>query len=143
MLRTLAINFAVLISVGACNAQNAARSASDEEIIRALMPNGDWAEERNLNQFKRADEIRALKKAQREAKGWRAVSVAYLLAVLDYEYTANRKIVVDKHNSCRKETYPHTLACWDQVSEFLMGLFRRGDHPLLKPLLAMGGLDTD
>jgi len=107
------------------------------------MPNGSSAEERNLKQFKRADEIRALTKAQLEAEDWRAVSIAYLLAVLNYKYASNRKIIVDKHNSCRRGPYPHTLDCWDVISGFLKGLFGRGDRALLRPLLAMGGLPTD
>ncbi len=143
MLRSIAIvSFGFIVASG-CFAQGPAPTTNDEEILRALLPNGNWAEERNLKQFKRADEINALTKAQLEAKGWRAVSIAYLLADLNYKYAANRKIVVDKHNSCRREPYPHTLDCWDHVSEFLMGLFRRGDRPLLRPLLAMGGLPTD
>jgi hypothetical protein len=143
MLRTLTIASFVLILASASSAQNTMRAATDDEIIRALLPNGNWAEERNLKQFKRVDEIHALRKAQLEAKDWRAVSIAYLLAVLNYKYSANRRVIVDKHNSCRQGPYPHTLDCWDQVSGFLMGLFRRGDHPLLRRLLAMGGLPTD
>ena len=91
MLRTLTIALFGLILANACNAQDTVRAASDDEIIRALLPNGRWAEERNLGRFKRADEIRALRRAQLGAKDWRAMNIAYLLALLKYNYSANRK----------------------------------------------------
>jgi hypothetical protein len=136
--RVLTIAFLVFVFASTCNARALAQAVSEAEILQALLPNGIWAEERNLEKFNRSDEIRALTKAQVNAKEWRAVSIAYLLAILKHKYWANRQVVVNKHNSCRKKPYPGTYECWDLVSEPLMGLFRRGDHPLLLPLLAMG-----
>jgi hypothetical protein len=127
-----------LILASVCHAQAGVRSTDDDQIIRALLPNGNWADTKQLSRFQRADEIRALKKAQVGARDWRVVSLAYLLAILKYDYAANRKIVVDKYESCEHQPYPHAAECWDAVIEPIIGLFRRGDHTFLRPLLKIG-----
>ena len=127
-----------LILAGICNAQAGARPTGDDEVIRALLPNGNWADTKQLRRFERADEIRALKEAQVGAKDWRGVSIAYLLATLKYDYAANRKIVLDKYKSCEHQPFPHAAECWDAVSEPMIGLFRSGDHIFLRPLLEIG-----
>jgi hypothetical protein len=86
MLSALMMVLFGLILAGICNAQAGARPTGDDEVVRALLPNGNWADTKQLRRFERADEIRALKEAQVGAKDWRAVSIAYLLATLKYDY---------------------------------------------------------
>jgi hypothetical protein len=66
------------------------------------------------------------------------MSIAYLLALLKYDYAANRKKILNKYYSCRPQPYPRTYECWDLVSELLIGLFRTGDDHLLRPVMTMG-----
>lgn len=138
MKQTLTIILLGLTLVICSYAQDAVQPGSDDEILRALMPNGNWAEERNLKQFKWTDEIRALKHAQITAKDWRAISIAYLLALLKYDYAANRNRMLRKYHSCKAEVYPHKTDCWDAISDLMMGLFRNGDDTMLRPVMKLG-----
>jgi hypothetical protein len=105
-----------------------------QEILRLLVPDGVWADVTQLDRFDRADEIRVLEEAQVEARDERAVSIAFLLAVLDHEYVANRKQLLDALQACASERYPHEAECDYFVADYLMELCRRGDFFLLGPL---------
>ena len=132
MFRILAIILFGLIVANPANAQDA--NPSDDVILRALLPNGTWADTTQITRFKRADEIRALKSAQATAKGERAVSILWLLAALKYRYTENRRQLIDIERQCQRQPYPHAGECYSLAADRLIDLFRRGDHTLLKYL---------
>ncbi|HYX30070.1 MAG TPA: hypothetical protein VE863_16130 [Pyrinomonadaceae bacterium] len=134
MTRTLTIILLGLTLAIGCYAQGAARSASDDEILRALMPNGNSAKVDNLKQFKRSEEIRALKAAQARATGERAGSIIWLLAALKYHYTENRTRLIQIERSCHRQPYPKNFDCYDLTAARFIDLFRRGDNSLLKYL---------
>ena len=129
------VSLACVLSVfGSGPAQSVAPSATDDEILQALIPNGKWPEVENLKRFRRADEIRALKKAKATATGVRRDSIIWLLAALKYRYLENRLHVVKLFTSCHAQPYPTEGPCYDSAAERLMDLFRRGDYSLLKYL---------
>lgn len=131
MLRVLTIILFGLLVANACSAQGAAKSASDDEILHALLPNGTWADPEQLARFKRQDEIRALKAAQGTAKDGRALSIVWLLAVLKYHYAENRGRLIQIERSCDRRTYPENGQCYSIIADPLIDLFKRGDHALL------------
>lgn len=107
------------------------------EILRVLLPNDTWADVNQLDRFDRAEEIVVLKEAQVEAKGERAISIAFLLAVLDSDYVANRKKLFDALQECGNKPYPQEAECTYFVADYLMELCRRGDYFLLGVLFDM------
>ena len=107
------------------------------EILRVLLPNDTWADVNQLDRFDRVEEIAVLKEAQVEAKGERAVSIAFLLAVLESDYAANRTRLFDALQECGSKAYPEEAECTYFVAEYLMELCRRGDYFLLGVLFDM------
>jgi hypothetical protein len=105
-----------------------------EEILRVLLPNGTWGDARQLDRFDHSETIKALSEAQVEAKGARAISIAYLLAVLGHGYEANRKRLLDAMNECAHKPYPEDSACDFFIADYMMELGRRGDITLFQPL---------
>src|SRR6266513_3060127 len=105
MFRALTMALLVLFLAGAVCGQGTAAPVSDDEILRALLPNGTWPDTKQLTSFKRADEIRALKAAQVTAKGERATSIVWLLAVLKYQYAENRLRLVNIERNCHRQPY--------------------------------------
>jgi len=130
--RILAIVLFGLIVANTANAQGA--NPSDDVILRALLPNGTWADTTQIARFKRADEIRALKSAQLTAKDERAVSIIWLLAALKYQYAENRRQLINYERRCQRRPYPQGGECYSLAADRLIDLFRRGDHTLLKYL---------
>ena len=110
-----------------------------EEILSVLMPNHVWADVTQVNRFDRAEEIRVLKEAQVEARDERAISIAFLLAVLGDDYEPNRKQLLDALKQCAGKPYPEAAECTYFVADYLMELCRRGDFFLLGPLFDMDG----
>lgn len=108
-----------------------------EEILRVLLPTDTWADVTQLDRFDHAEEIRVLRDAQVEAKGERAVSIAFLLAVLGDDYMANQKRLSNALQECADKPYPEEAECTAFVADYLMELCRRGDFFLLGPLFDM------
>jgi hypothetical protein len=131
--RIVAIILYCLTLAAACYGQTRLPRA-DEEILRALMPNGVWPEMDNLKRFKRTDEVRALKAAQGKATGQRATSIIWLLAALKYRYAENQRKLVNIQKNCHRQPYPHAGECYSYMADTLIDLFNRGDNSLLKYL---------
>jgi hypothetical protein len=105
-----------------------------EEILRVLMPNGVWGAPRRLGRFDRSEEIRALRGAQVDAKDWRALTIAALLAALGHDYEANRGRLLDALGRCSDRPHAEAAWCKDFIAEHLMELCRRGDTSLFQPI---------
>jgi hypothetical protein len=133
MFRALAIALLVPLLSGAVCGQGTTASVSDDEILRALLPNGIWPDTTQLARFRRVDEIRALKAAQVSAKGERATSIIWL-AALKYHYSENRSRLVNVERACHSQPYPDYGECYSLAADRLIDLFRRGDNSLLKYL---------
>src|SRR5258705_340561 len=56
------------------------RADRSKEILNVLMPNGVWADDGKLELFERDELVKALKNAQSDAHGDRALGIAFLLA---------------------------------------------------------------
>src|SRR5262245_10980381 len=134
---TLTILIIGVVLTSSCPAQASTRAASDDEILRALMPNGQWPDLDSLKKFKRADEIRALRAAQATATGERANSIIWLLAALKYRYAENRRRLLTIESNCYRLSYPENGQCYELSAERLIDLFRRGDNSLLKYLFGI------
>src|SRR6266849_1405035 len=132
MCRILPIVLFGLILAATCCAQSV--SPSNDEIVRALLPNGIWPDTTQLAHFRRADEIRALKAAQVSAKDERATSIIWLLAALNYDYSENRSRLVNVERACHSQPYPDYGECYSLAADRLIDLFHRGDNSLLKYL---------
>lgn len=111
-----------------------------QEILNTLIPNGTWADATKLESFERAEVIRVLQEAKRDARGDRARTVTFLLAALKEDYPANKSKLLDELTECRRLSYPSAGECADLVSDYLMELARRGDGSLLKPLFDISDL---
>lgn len=105
-----------------------------EEIVEYVMPRGEMNVIRErVAQYPRAKLVRLLTAAQRDAIEPRAQSIAYLLAYLHYDYTANRQRLIHAMRGCRDR--PVTRGCSEDTALLLINLYERGDRTLLKPLL--------
>lgn len=111
-----------------------------EEILSAIMPNGVWGDASQLDRFERAEVIVALRAAQAEANGDRALGIVFLLAVLREHYRENRARLLEALKACPKNSYPEKEQCADFISGYLMELSRRGDVSLLRPLFETSSL---
>lgn len=111
------------------------RQYRSEEILHVLLPNDTWADVTQLDRFDHAEEIRVLKEAQVEAKNERAISIAFLLAVLNNDYGTNRQTLLDALHECTGN--PQEAECLYFIADYLMELCRRGDFSLLGPLFDM------
>jgi hypothetical protein len=107
---------------------------TSEEILRGLMPNGVWGDARRLGRFDRSEEIRALREAQVDARGERALSIAALSAALGDDYEANRGRLLEALGRCSGRPDSEAARCADFIAEHLMELCRRGDPSLFQTL---------
>lgn len=106
-----------------------------DEILNVLMPNGVWGDASQLNHFARSEEIEVLRRAQLDAKGERAIGIAFLLTALGEDYEANRRKLLDALKECGKKSYPQEGECTYGVVYYLMQLSRRGDDSLFNAIL--------
>lgn len=119
----------VLVVGGAsftCPAQTTATPASSNGILAQLAPDDAPPPSLKLDSLQRARAIPLLIVAKRDEDGWRRELAAYLLATLDYEYSANRDEI---------------LRVWSEEGDdgnmgLLIDLYGQGHKELLQPLLA-------
>lgn len=101
-----------------------------EGIVNFLVPD-NLAYPGRLDQLPKVDAINALTKAQPNAFGQRADSIAFLLVLLGQNIDTNREHLFASLRECR----PDPDNCNDQVIEYLGNLYSRGDNLVLEPLL--------
>ncbi|HEY6247959.1 MAG TPA: hypothetical protein VIX17_28765 [Pyrinomonadaceae bacterium] len=118
----------------------AASASRSNEILRVLLPNGNSADETRLPEFDRIEAIDALKEAQRDARGDRAVGIVFLLAVLKEDYQTNRAKLIESLRGCQQLSYPQKQECAYSISSYLMELARQGDMSLLTEIFSVHDL---
>lgn len=106
------------------------------DIVETLLPDG-VADHKLLPRFRRALAVNALRQEQVKATGRRATGIAFLLAYLKYEYTPNRKRVVEALQRCLLRSVK--IDCDNEnTAAYIIELFERGDPGLLRPLIDAG-----
>ncbi len=101
-----------------------------EAILNYLIPD-NLAYPGRLENLPKPDAINALTKAQPNAFGQRADSIAFLLILLDQNVETNRQRLISSLRECR----PDPDNCNDQVIEYLGSLYARGDNQVIEPLI--------
>jgi hypothetical protein len=117
------------------------QQSRSNEILSLLLPNdGSWADVSQLEKFERSEAIKTLKAAELNASGDRALSIAFLLAVLKQDYEVNRSKLLTALSEYRRREYPQKLNCAECISGYLVELAQRGDTSLYTPLVEVSDL---
>jgi hypothetical protein len=105
------------------------------------LPNdGTWADVSQLEKFERSEVIKTLQDAELNASSDRALSIAFLLAVLKEDYEVNRSKLLTALSEYRCREYPQKLNCAECLSGYLIELAQRGDTSLYTPLFEVSDL---
>ena len=108
----------------------------DKVLVQNLFNNG-VADPGKLSLYPRAETVRALVSEQATATGQFGVGIAFMLAVVHYNYRTNRRLVVTAATACiRKKRTPTSYD--EEMAFYVCDLFERGDTSLLDTLFDIG-----
>jgi hypothetical protein len=111
--------------------QTAPKSAQD--IVEKLLPEGNISRLEVPKVSERQDAIKQLQEAKRTARGERVQQIAFLLGVLNVDYSRNRDYLLWVLRGCDVPEIKN--GCNDMTGEYLVYLFRHGHPEILAPLL--------
>jgi hypothetical protein len=112
------------------------QGAANNDIVQKLLVYGNPVRVASLGSAEQAQAIRQLQTAQKHATGERSQEIAFLLAALGADYERNRDYLVAGLRGCNAPEIKNN--CKAETGAFLIGLYARGHHDVLRPLLMEG-----
>jgi hypothetical protein len=106
------------------------------DIVQKLMPDGVPPRAINLSAAEKGQVLEQLHLAQKSATGKRSQEVAFLLAALGSDYERNRDYLIKVLRGCNSPSIKN--GCDEDTGGYLIALYERGHHEVLRPLLLAG-----